>query len=146
MGRPNKPIDVVMQNGWYLEFAGVQSPHFQTLEGLSKKTGLTELVDAGTNIKYKFIDQIKDFGSITLSRALDLSRDDKAFKLLTDASIDTGFKHIGNLVKLHHGKEVFRVILVGVLFNEYNYPSLDVNGTSQFNVSVAAAIDEILGL
>jgi hypothetical protein len=146
MGRPLKPKDLLVTNGWYLEMAGLVSPHFQTLEGLSKKTGMTSIVDAGTNINYGFSDQIKDFGEITLNRTLDLSQDDTAFKLLVDASIDGGINHIAQLVKMHFNKEVFRVTLNGILFLEYNYPSMNVNSGEQFSVSCRAKVQEIIGM
>ena len=60
-----KPTTVMMANGWYFDLPGLISPHFQTLEGINRKTGTTEIVDGGTNIKYQFSDQIIEFGQIT---------------------------------------------------------------------------------
>jgi len=74
MGKPKKPTALYVVNGWYIELPGLVSPHFERLSGLSKKTGTVEIVDAGTNIKYKFNGQIIDFGTITLERTMDGSQ------------------------------------------------------------------------
>lgn len=141
MPRPQKPQALYVSNGWYLEIPGLISPHFETLEGLSKKTGTVDIVDAGTNIKYKFNSQIIDFGEITLTRTLDGSSDDIVFKQLVDSSIDLGIKYVGVLVKMHFGREVYRIAFEGLAFKEYNFPTFDVNAEEKQTISVPATVD-----
>ena len=142
MGYPKKPTDLFVVNGWYLELPGLVSPHFETLEGLSKKTGKVEIVDAGTNIKYKFSSQIKDFGAITLTRAKDGTNDDIIMNGLVNASIELGVKYAGQLIKLHHGSEVFRIAFVGMLFDSNAHPSHNINGEEKYVQTFGASIDE----
>lgn len=125
-----------------MELPGLVSPHFETLEGLSLKTGIVDIVDAGTNIKYKFNDQIIDFGQITLSRTADGSSDDAAFEQLVQAGIRTGVTYVGALVKLHFGVEVYRIFMNGIGFKEFNWPTFDVNSGEKLRQSVVATVQE----
>lgn len=142
MAYPQKPTDQYVANGWYLDLPGLVSPHFETLEGLSRKTGTVDIVDAGTNIRFKFSDQIIDFGAITLTRTRDGSSDDTALNALVTASLRNGVKYAGALVYLHHGVEVFRIIFDGLLFNEDNLPSFDINSGEKFRTTYQATVDE----
>lgn len=138
---PQRPTALFVVNGWYLELPGLVSPHFQTLSGLSKKTGRTEIVDAGTNIKFKFNDQIIDFGEITLARTMDGSSDDPVFRALVDASIHFGIKHAGVLIKRHHGVPVFSIAFDGLKFETYEHPEYDVNSGNQLSIRTLASVD-----
>lgn len=142
MAFPQKPTGLYVQNGWYLELPGLVSPAFETLSGLSRKTGAVQMADAGSNIIYKFSSQLKDYGQITLSRPLQGSVDDAAFRLLVSAAIDEGAKYPGVLVKLHFGVEVFRVAFEGLLFTEENYPDFNVLGQDKLNISYVASVDQ----
>lgn len=141
MAFPQKPNDLYVVNGWYLELPGLVSPHFETLDGLQKVTGTVDIVDAGTNIKYKFPSQIIDYGDLTLTRTMKGDADDKALQALVNECIENGLKVSGVLVKLHHTKEVFRLAFVGFRFVGMTYPSWDVNGEEKFLVSYTATVD-----
>lgn len=142
--KPKPPTGAVTNNGWYLTlFSNPQlvSPHFNTLSGLSKKTGTIEIVDGGTNIKYKFSSQIIDFGQITLSRPNDASPDDAAWRGIVNAGIRLGVKYTGVLIKEHFSQEVYRIAFSGLGFKEYNYPDFNVSAEDAQMPTVMATVD-----
>jgi hypothetical protein len=138
--RTKKPTDLLVANGWYLELPGIVSPHFETLSGLSKTTGRVEIVDAGTNIRYNFPSQILSFGEITLTRTYDGSPLDIALEALVDECIERGLKVQGNLVKLHHQREAFRLAMEDFQFSARNFPDFDVNSEDKFLMSYTANV------
>jgi hypothetical protein len=140
MGAPQRPKALYVTNGWYLELPGLVSPHFETLSGLKKSTGVVEIVDAGTNIKYKFHSQIIDFGAITLTRTFDGSPDDLAMRVLVDSSIAAGLQFDGVLVKKHFGQIVFSIGFSGLGFTSANYPTFDINAEEKFTVELEAFV------
>lgn len=144
MARPQKPQDVYVVNGWYLDIpvAGIMTDGlFETLEGMSKSSGIVEVVDAGTNKKYKFTDQLTDYGEMTLTRPYNGSAADRAMEALVNTMIENGLKVPVKAVKLHQGQEVLTIIFEGFAFNAANYPTLDVNGSDKFMVSYTAHCD-----
>lgn len=144
MARPQKPQDVYVNNGWYLNIPieGIQSDGlFETLSGMGMQSGVVEVVDAGTNIKYKFSDQMVDFTNMTLTRSYNGSAADRAMETLVKTMIQTGLKLPVTAVKMHHGKEVLTIVFEGFSFSEANYPDFDVAGTDKFTVSYAAHCD-----
>ena len=60
----SKPTDYLVTNGWELQLPNIPGVPatsgllFKTLDGLQKMTNNVELVDSGTNVKYKFVSQI----------------------------------------------------------------------------------------
>lgn len=142
--KPQKPIGVFVTNGWYLELPGLVSPQFETLSGLSKKTGTVEVVDAGTNVKYKFSSQIVDFGEITLTRPYDGSSDDILMRAMANSSITEGVKYAGVLVKQNFGVEVYRIAFEGLRFVEENYPDFNKEAEEKQAISYACTVDSWL--
>jgi hypothetical protein len=144
MARPQKPQDVYVTNGWYLEIPvpGIMSDGlFETLEGMGQQSGVVEVVDAGTNKKYKFTDQLQDFSDMTLTRPYNGSAADRAMEVLVTTMISTGIKVPVRAVKLHQGVEVFSVLFEGFSFSAANYPTFDVGGSDKFIVSYTAHCD-----
>lgn len=144
MAKPQKPQDVYVVNGWYLEIPvpGIMSDGlFETLEGMGKQSGIVEVVDAGTNRKYKFTDQLTDFSDMTLTRPYNGSAADRAMEVLVTTMIETGVKLPVTAVKLHHSVEVFRVLFEGFAFSAANYPTMDTGGTEKFTVTYTAHCD-----
>ena len=137
-----KPTDSLVNNGWYFEVPGLISPHFSSLEGVSRKTGQVVVVDGTTNIKHKFSDQMKDFSDITLIRAKDASVDDKSIRVLADKCINEGFRFDGQLVKLHNKKEIFRIIFLGMRIMEEEHPSLKTDGTDKYDMKYPCSVSE----
>ena len=91
MAKPQKPQDVYVANGWYLNIpvAGINSDGlFETLEGMGKSSGVVEVVDAGTNKKYKFTDQLTDYSEMTLTRPYNGSAADRAMEVLVNTMIE----------------------------------------------------------
>jgi hypothetical protein len=149
MGKPKTPIDLYVTNGWYIEipsfasFPGLQSPHFQTLEGLGIDSGTVDIVDAGTNIKYKFPTQILDFTEITLTRTLDGGPDDAALDILAQLCLRQGVKvPVVSIVKMHNQQEVFRVQAQGFRLLSEKFPTMDINGEDKFLMTYRATIDQ----
>lgn len=139
------PTGAVINNGWYFQLTSLPplvSPHFQTLSGLSKKTGTVEVVDGGTNVKYKFSSQLVDYGTITLARPNDASTDDAVWRQIVHNSIRMGIKYSGVLVKEHYGQEVYRIMFSGLRFVEENYPEFNTHAEDAQVVSCVATVDE----
>lgn len=144
MTRPQKPQDVYVVNGWYLNIPvpGIMADGlFETLEGMQKSSGVVEVVDAGTNRKYKFTDQLVDYGEMTLTRPYNGSAADRAMEVLVNTMIENGLKVPVTAVKMHQGKEVLTIVFEGFAFNAANYPTFDVGGSDKFVVSYTAHCD-----
>lgn len=144
MAKPQKPQDIYVVNGWYLNIPvpGILSDGlFETLEGMAKSSGVVEVVDAGTNKKYKFTDQLTDYGEMTLTRPYNGSAADRAMEVLVNTMIENGLKLPVTAVKMHQGKEVLTIIFEGFAFSAANYPTFDVAGADKFIVSYTAHCD-----
>lgn len=144
MPYPKKPQDLYVNNGWYVELPGLVSPHFETLSGLQKITNNVDIVDAGTNNKFRFTGQIVDYGELTLTRTMQGSSDDLALRALADLCIETGLKVSGRLIKLHHKQEVFRLAFEGWRFSGYTFPDFDVNAEDKFLMTFNVTVDSFL--
>ena len=145
MAKPQKPQDVYVANGWYLNIpvAGINSDGlFETLEGMGKSSGVVEVVDAGTNKKYKFTDQLTDYSEMTLTRPYNGSAADRAMEVLVNTMIENGLKLPVTAVKMHHGKEVLTIIFEGFSISAANYPTFDVGSSEKFTVSYTAHCDD----
>lgn len=144
MAKPQKPQDVYIVNGWYLNIPvpGIMADGlFETLEGMGKSTGVVEVVDAGTNKKYKFTDQLVDYQDMTLTRPYNGSAADRAMEVLVNTMIETGLKLPVTAVKMHNGKEVMTIIFEGFAFFSASYPTFDTGGAEKFTVSYQAHCD-----
>lgn len=144
MAKPQKPQDAYVANGWYLNIpvAGImQNGLFETLEGMGMQSGEVQIVDAGTNRKIKFTDQLVDFTDMTLTRTYNGSAADRALEVLVKTMIEEGLKLPVTAVKMHHGKEVLTIIFEGFAFKEEKFPTFDVGSSEKFTVSYTAHCD-----
>ena len=142
--KPQKPQDVSVANGWYLNIPvpGIMSDAiFETLEGMQKQSGTVETVDAGTNRKYKFSTQLTDYGEMTLTRSYQGNVTDRALEILVNQMIENGLKLPVQAVKMHNGKEVFTIVFEGFRFLSANYPTFDISSEEKFTVSYGATCD-----
>lgn len=139
---PNKPTALYTANNWYFEIPGLLSPHFHTLEGINQKSGEVSIVDGGTNIKHKFSSQLKDYGDIVLTRAYDGSVDDLAMQTLVNLSMNTCTRFDGNLVKAHCGKEVFRILFLGLRIKDVAHPTLNTDSEDRYDVKYTCSVSE----
>ncbi len=142
--KPQKPQDVYVANGWYLNIPvpGIMSDAiFETLEGMQKQSGTVETVDAGTNRKYKFSTQLTDYGEMTLTRSYQGNVTDRALEILVNQMIENGLKLPVQAVKMHNGKEVFTIVFEGFRFLSANYPTFDISSEEKFAVSYGATCD-----
>lgn len=139
---PLKPTDLYTANHWYFEVAGLISPHFHTLEGVEQKSGEVFIVDGSTNIKHKFSSQLKDYGDVTLTRAMDGSVDDQTMRVLVQKCMNEGFRFDGNLVKMHNGREVFRILFLGCRIKNYAHPSLKTDSEERYDVKYILSVSE----
>lgn len=142
--KPQKPQDVYVANGWYLNIPvpGIMSDAiFETLEGMQKQSGTVETVDAGTNRKYKFSTQLTDYGEMTLTRSYQGNVTDRALEILVNQMIENGLKLPVQAIKMHNGKEVFTIVFEGFRFLSANYPTFDISSEEKFTVSYGATCD-----
>lgn len=142
--KPQKPQDVYVANGWYLNIPvpGIMSDAiFETLEGMQKQSGTVETVDAGTNRKYKFSTQLTDYGEMTLTRSYQGNVTDRALEILVNQMIENGLKLPVQAVKMHNGKEVFTIVFEGFRFLSANYPTFDISSEEKLTVSYGATCD-----
>lgn len=142
--KPQKPQDIYVANGWYLNIPvpGIMSDAiFETLEGMQKQSGTVETVDAGTNRKYKFSTQLTDYGEMTLTRSYQGNVTDRALEILVNQMIENGLKLPVQAVKMHNGKEVFTIVFEGFRFLSANYPTFDIASEEKFTVSYGATCD-----
>jgi hypothetical protein len=144
MAKPQKPQDLYVVNGWYLEIPvpGIGSDGiFETLEGMQKQSGSVEIVDAGSNRKFRFGDQLTDFGEMTLTRTYQGNVTDRALEVLVNTCIENGLKLPVRAVKMHQGREVLTIAFEGFRFQSVTYPTFDVNSAEKFLVSYSASCD-----
>jgi len=141
MARPRKPSDLFVANGWWLEIPGLVSPHFETLDGLGIESADVMIVDAGTNVEFKFPTQIARYTELSLTRTLDGSSDDAVLEDIVQRCIHQGYKFDATVVKTHWSQEIFRLALVGMRFKTIAEPSLDVNGEEKYTMNLTATID-----
>jgi hypothetical protein len=142
--KPQKPQDIYVANGWYLNIPvpGIMSDAiFETLEGMQKQSGTVETVDAGTNRKYKFSTQLTDYGEMTLTRSYQGNATDRALEVLVNQMIENGLKLPVQAIKMHNGKEVFTIVFEGFRFLSANYPTFDIASEEKFTVSYGATCD-----
>lgn len=142
--KPQKPQDIYVANGWYLNIPvpGIMSDAiFETLEGMQKQSGTVETVDAGTNRKYKFSTQLTDYGEMTLTRSYQGNATDRALEVLVNQMIENGLKLPVQAVKMHNGNEVFTIVFEGFRFLSANYPTFDIASEEKFTVSYGATCD-----
>lgn len=142
--KPQKPQDIYVANGWYLNIPvpGIMSDAiFETLEGMQKQSGTVETVDAGTNRKYKFSTQLTDYGEMTLTRSYQGNATDRALEVLVNQMIENGLKLPVQAVKMHNGKEVFTIVFEGFRFLSANYPTFNIASEEKFTVSYGATCD-----
>lgn len=142
--KPQKPQDVYVANGWYLNIpvpSIMSDAIFETLEGMQKQSGTVEIVDAGTNRKYKFSTQLPDYGEMTLTRSYQGNVTDRALEILVNQMIENGLKLPVQAIKMHNGKEVFTIVFEGFRFLSANYPTFDISSEEKFTVSYGATCD-----
>lgn len=144
MAKPQKPLDAYVVNGWYLQIPvpGLLSDAiFETLDGVQKQAGSVQIVDAGTNRKFNFSDQMMDFGEMTLTRTYQGNEADRAMETLVTTMISEGLKLPIRAVKMHNGREVFTVVFENFRFMSEQHPTWDIAGTDKYTVTYTATCD-----
>jgi len=139
---PLKPTDQLTANHWYFEIPGLISPLFHSLEGIEQKSGEVSIVDGATNIKHKFSSQLKEYSDVTLTRTMDGSIDDQTMRVLVNKCMNEGLRFDGNLVKLHNGREVFRILFLGCRIKNYAHPSLKTDGEEKYDNKYTLSVSE----
>ena len=128
------PTDAIVVNGWYLDLSEISdigfNALFQTLEGVSRSNGTVEVVDAGTNKKLKFSDQLIDYSEMTLTRTYQNNKIDTVMEDLVTEMLTTGLKLDEVIaVKMHNGVQVKRILFTGFRFLSEEHPTLDTEGS-----------------
>jgi len=147
MATPMIPTDAMVVNGWYLDLSEISdigiNALFQTLEGVSRSNGTVEVVDAGTNKKLKFSDQLIDYSEMTLTRTYQNNKIDTVMEDLITESLSTGLKLDEVIaVKMHNGVQVKRILFTGFRFLSEEHPTWDTEGTEKYTVSYKATCDD----
>jgi len=137
-----KPQDLYTTNHFYIDMVGLVSPHFHTVEGIEQKSGEVSIVDGTTNIKHKFSSQLKEYSDITLTRAMDGTIDDTTLKALVQQCMNNGFRFDANLVKMHNGQEVFRILMLGVRIKNYTYPTFNTEAEERLDMKYVLSVSE----
>lgn len=123
------PIDLIPVNGWIFEIPGVTNPHITKVQGLSRKTGVMEIVDGGSNRKYFFSDGVLEHGPLTIMRTRDGSPADAAYYKIFEDVVAQGVKvDGGSLIQYRHGVQVLEIQFEGLLMNDFALTDFDVNG------------------
>lgn len=141
-----KPTDLYVNNHWYFEIPGLLSPHFHTLEGIEVQSGEVSIVDGITNVKHKFSSQLKNYNDIVLTRAKDGSIDDHTMNAIAQECLNSGMRFDGNLVKMHNGKEVFRILFLGLRIKNVAHPTLNTEGEERYDVKYTCSVSEWIEL
>ena len=144
---PTKPSTQAVVNGWWIEgIPDVLFPHFETLEGKKQEGGNISIVDAGSNTRLYFSDQIIDFGEMTLTRTSEENADDVALDAFLLSCQRFGAKVNVTAVKTHNNVEVYRVLFEGFRFFRKGDPTWNVNSGDKFTVSWGATCDNAIKL
>ena len=147
MATPMIPTDAMVVNGWYLDLSEISdigiNALFQTLEGVSRSNGTVEVVDAGTNKKLKFSDQLIDYSEMTLTRTYQNNKIDTVMEDLVTEMLTTGLKLDEVIaVKMHNGVQVKRILFTGFRFLSEEHPTWDTEGAEKYTVSYKATCDD----
>jgi len=140
MPKPQKPTSLYVTNGWYLEIPGLVSPHFETMEGVTKEGGTVSIIDGGRNREYKFSDQIMKIGDVTLTRTKQGTSDDIVLNNLVERMILNGISLNIRAVKMHNGVEVFSIFMEGFRFKSKALPTWDVNASEKYTETYTATV------
>jgi len=134
---------LVPNNGWIVEIPGLETPHFHKLQGLNRKTGVMTIVDGATRKRYKFNDEVVDYGQITLVRAKDNSPADTQLADWVKAAFRDGEKRNGSFIQYHRGKEVLRILFTDLMVSENSYNDFDTMATGDGARSDMTVICEV---
>lgn len=141
MPKPKRPSDLLTANNFWMEVPGLVSPHFESVDGLGIEQGSVTIVDGGSNLTYKFPDNIINFTDLTLTRTDDGSSDDAALEALYQQCTQQGFKFDCTLVKYHKGQEAYRLTLMGFRFTNMRYPALATESRDKHQKTFEATVD-----
>lgn len=136
------PADAVTLNGWSLEVNDNTALSVTKVDGLSQEVGSIESGDGGTGHIFKFSDQRKNYGTITITRLRNPA--DTNDSLLTDITNDfiaNGTKVNGVLKKYHFGTLLFRILFQGMGFKKESHPSLDKAGAGAYEMVYEVDVD-----
>ena len=136
------PRDYMTVGEWVLEIEGTRYGSFSQLSGLGFQVGTIQRSDGGTNLVYKFPNNQKNYGRITLTRQRDPEDpSDASIDDLVDGSVNNATKYSGQLIKYHRGEIQFRIRFTGMLFLQKNYPTMNKNSGTGFDMSYTVEID-----
>jgi hypothetical protein len=137
-----RPTDLYVNNHWYIELPGLVSPKFHQVSGIEESSGEVSIVDGYRNVEHKFSSQLKKYNDIVLHRAKDGSVDDISMRELVRACMNNGLRFDANLVKLHNGIEVFRILMLGVRVKNNAHPDLNTAGEDRYDMKYTCSVSE----
>jgi len=124
-------------NGFRFEIDGTPITTVTNIGGLMRTSGEIEWVDGGTGTVEIFSDQKINSGPITIKYRVDPTNDEftKMRNYVTLSHL-LGVRFNFQLVKYHHQKEVFRILVYKGLFKQESFSEFDKNGSGPFEVDL----------
>jgi hypothetical protein len=143
LGPKERPFHALTANNLIVEIAdsGLKLPNFQRVDGLSRNTETFEVTDGGVGLKYKFHGGVTSYDDVTLVRIMDGSENDKKMSEIVDNFVKTGKKVNATITKFHHGEEILKIYLIGLLFKSEQFPGLDNSNAGAMEMSYPCSID-----
>jgi len=143
LGPKERPFHALTANNMILEIAdsGLQLPNFQRVDGLTRTTETFEVTDGGVGLKYKFHGGVTSYDDLTMVRIMDGSENDKKMSALVDTAVKTGKKVNATITKFHHGEEILKIYLIGLLFKSEQFPGLDNGNAGAMEMSYPCTVD-----
>lgn len=137
-----RPTDLYTNNHFLIEIPGLISPKFHKVEGIEENSGEVTIIDGYTNVEHKFSSQLKKYSDITLTRAKDGSIDDFSMREIVRQCMNNGLRFDANLVKMHNGQEVFRIVMLGMRIKTNAHPNLDTSGEEKYDMKYTLSVSE----
>lgn len=129
--------DLLTLNGFRIEIGGAPVAAITTVGGLNRVTGEIEWTDGGTGNVQVFSDQQKKFGPISMKYRVDPTKGEfDNLRNLVTSSMYLGVRFDFSIIKYHHGKELFRILVYRSLWNNEQFPEMDKNGSGPFEVTL----------
>ena len=103
----------------------LDAPNFQTCEISPRTLESIRVAEAGTGIQNVYHGGVVSFGTLTLTMVRGNVPNDKSMSDLVSASMGTGVKYDGFLVKRHNGTIIRNAYFEGLLFTSEALPTYD---------------------
>jgi phage tail-like protein len=137
-------------NEFVVEIGTVQSPTVSKVSGLSLgETQTIDVPDGGTNVMHQVSSGVVTFQPLTIERYVDGSPDDAEFKRFFESMFKYGqggqgssvARKDGAVVKMHFGREVFRMAFYGAWMKSLVFSDLEAGSNALLKQTAVLVID-----